>query len=142
MDAVDQYQCASCYSFPITATIEYLYSYKLGKHVKLSEQQLIDCVNEDDKINGCADGDMKKGFEYAKKIGLVSAEDYPYQSFSGNSFKCRKDIIENPNITKYKIDSFTELPKGNCSAIQEKLIQNYTVATMLNAENLGANKVG
>ncbi len=39
----NQYQCGSCYSFPITATIEYLYKKHYNISVKLSEQQLIDC---------------------------------------------------------------------------------------------------
>lgn len=70
--AADQYQCASCYSFPIAATIEFLYQYHLNVTVKLSEQQLIDCSMEDDSIDGCKSGNMTKGFEYAKKVGLVS----------------------------------------------------------------------
>ena len=47
--------CASCYSFPITATIEYLY-WKEGINIKLSEQQIIDCArvkDEDQEKNQC-----------------------------------------------------------------------------------------
>jgi hypothetical protein len=68
----DQGQCASCYSFPIAATIEYQITKKTGKKVKLSEQELIDCSNPDPNANGCAFGNMTRGFEYARDIGLVA----------------------------------------------------------------------
>jgi len=35
--------CASCYSFPVVASIEFQVWKMTGKKVKLSEQQLIDC---------------------------------------------------------------------------------------------------
>ena len=68
--------------------------------------------------------------------GLVSSEDYPYRSFSGKSYKCDKEIIDNPKLTNYKISGFYLLSKGNCTAIQEKLQEGKTVATMINAENI------
>lgn len=71
LDAVDQFRCSSCYSFPIIATAEYLYRTRYNITVKLSEQQLIDCVNEDPTVNGCEGGNIKKGFEYVMKHGLV-----------------------------------------------------------------------
>lgn len=58
----NQYQCGSCYSFPITATIEYLYKKHYNISVKLSEQQLIDCSSEDETVNGCDRGNITKGF--------------------------------------------------------------------------------
>ncbi len=44
---------------------------KTGNKVKLSEQQLIDCSNKDENANGCDDGNMTRGFEYARDTGLV-----------------------------------------------------------------------
>lgn len=86
--------------------------------MKLSEQQLIDCSAEDEAVDGCQEGNITKGFEYAVKVGIVEQENYPYRSRNGHSFPCRKEIIENPNIKKYKIDGFRILPKDNCQAIQ------------------------
>ena len=141
-EAVDQYQCASCYSFPITATVEFLYQKYYNITVKLSEQQLIDCINPDPKVNGCEDGDIKKGFEYVRDHGLVSSENYPYRSISGKSFQCQKSIVDSPDVKKYKISGFQVLPKGNCTAIQEKIVDGYAVAAMINAENMAAAKFG
>lgn len=69
---MDQFQCASCYSFPIAATVEYLYKFYYNITVKLSEQQLIDCAHDDPNANGCDDGNITKGFEYVRDVGLVS----------------------------------------------------------------------
>ena len=73
---------------------------------------------EDDTIDGCSSGNMTKGFEYAMKVGIVSEEDYPYRSKGGHSYPCNKKIVNNPNIKKYKIGGFRQLPYGDCSAIQ------------------------
>ncbi len=79
--------------------------------MKLSEQQLIDCSNDDDLIDGCTDGNITKGFEYVMRVGLVAQEDYPYRSKTGHSFPCRKDVIDNPKVKKYKIGGYRMLPK-------------------------------
>ena len=55
---------------------------------------------------------------------------YPYRSKSGHSFPCRKEIIDNPNVVKYKIDGFNILPK-DCAAIQIELSKGNTVASMI-----------
>jgi len=39
--------------------------------VKLSEQQIIDCSAQDESIDGCESGNITKGFDYAKRVGLV-----------------------------------------------------------------------
>lgn len=82
-DPVDQFECASCYSFPIAATVEYMYKYYYNITVKLSEQQLIDCAHDDQNANGCNDGNITKGFEYVMNTGLVTTEEYPYRSITG-----------------------------------------------------------
>ena len=68
---MNQYACSSCYSFPISALAEALIKLKYNKTIKLSEQELIDCSKNDSKINGCKEGNLTKGFEYAQQIGLV-----------------------------------------------------------------------
>lgn len=133
-DAVNQFSCASCYSFPITATVEYLYKYKYNISVKLSEQQLIDCAHGPEQLNGCEDGNITKGFEYVRDVGLVSTEEYPYRSITGSSFKCDQKTIEKNQ--KYKISGFRKLPPGNCQAIQAELVKGNVVAAMINAGKL------
>lgn len=67
------------------------------------------------------------------KVGLVEQEQYPYRSKNGHSFPCRKEIVDNPNIKKYKIDGFNSLPKENCEAIQYELSKGNVVASMIAA---------
>jgi hypothetical protein len=104
--------------------------------VKLSEQQLIDCSAGDEAIDGCTSGNISKGFEYAKRVGLVEQDSYPYRSKNGHSFPCRQEIIDNPAVKKYKIDGFRVLPKDNCQAIQLELSQGNVVAAMIAAGEL------
>ena len=90
---------------------------------------------ENDLIDGCKDGNITKGFEYAMKVGLVSRKDYPYRSKGGTSFKCRKDIVEDESIKKYKIKGFRALPRDNCEAVQQELAKGNTIAVMMAMEN-------
>lgn len=52
------------------------------------------------------------------KVGLVEQDAYPYRSKNGHSYPCRKEVVEDKNIKKYKIDGFRMLPQGNCVGIQ------------------------
>jgi hypothetical protein len=82
-------------------------------------------------VDGCTSGNITKGFEYAMKVGLVEQDLYPYRSKNGHSYPCRQEIIDNPQITKYKIDGFRTLPKENCQAIQVELSNGNVVAAMI-----------
>lgn len=85
---VNQFRCASCYSFPVAATVEYLYRRQKNLTLKLSEQQLIDCAHLDPYSNGCEDGNISRTFQYVMNVGLVSDEDYHYRSIEGKSYEC------------------------------------------------------
>lgn len=66
-------------------------------------------------------------------VGLVEQDAYPYRSKNGHSYPCRKDVVEDKSIKKYKIDGFRMLPQGNCLAIQYELSKGNTVAAMIAA---------
>lgn len=95
---------------------------------------MIDCAHDNPFANGCDDGNITKGFEYVQKRGLVSTENYPYRSITGQSYKCDKDAIGNART--YKISGFRILPTGNCQAIQSELVKGNVVAAMINAGDL------
>ena len=103
----------------------------------MSEQELIDCSNPDMNANGCQAGNMTRGFEYARDIGLVEEKAYPYRSQSGFSYDCNYQILSDPNIPKYPVKSFRSLPQGNCKAIQYELVTGNAVATMINTGRMG-----
>ena len=69
------------------------------------------------------------------RTGLVSTEEYPYRSITGQSFKCDKETISKAKKV-YKISGFKKLPSGNCQAIQSELVKKHAVAAMINHGDL------
>uniref|UniRef100_A0A670ZRD5 Cathepsin L n=1 Tax=Pseudonaja textilis TaxID=8673 RepID=A0A670ZRD5_PSETE len=72
----DQGNCASCWAFSATGALEGMHFKKTGKLVSLSEQNLIDCSEEN---NGCRGGFMHLAFDTVQKEGGINSEEnYPY----------------------------------------------------------------
>lgn len=66
----------------------------------------------------------------------MEQDHYPYRSKTGHSYPCRKDVIEDEKVKKYKIDGFHQLTVGDCQAIQAELAKGHTVAAMIAAGEL------
>jgi C1A family cysteine protease len=68
----DQGFCGSCWAFGTISNIEGVYALKTGELLKLSEQQLVDC---DENDLGCNGGDPINAFPYIQENGLELEED-------------------------------------------------------------------
>ncbi|KMZ74612.1 Cysteine proteinase, partial [Zostera marina] len=75
-----QGSCGSCWAFATVATVESLTFQKTNQLLNLFAQQLVDC---DDGSYGCYGGYKQKAFEYVRKYGLATSEDYPYKEENG-----------------------------------------------------------
>lgn len=93
-------ECGACWSFAAVALLESHYLIKYKKSISLSEQILIDCVQ-----NGCSDGDFSYALDYVKANG-ISDKNYKYTGKTGTCpvFK-QKSLI--------KVKSAVSIPEGN-----------------------------
>ena len=96
-----QRDCGGCWAFATTAVIESQYMMKYDNNISLSEQQLIDC---DENNLKCEGGNMRKAFLYLQENGLMKSEDYPFINGEG---ECKYD--ENKAVIKVK--EFNFVPK-------------------------------
>lgn len=79
-----QENCGSCWAFATISPIEYIYKYKTGLDIHLSEQYLISCNSHGYSCNG-----GRWDYDDLIKKGVVLFDDYPYYSKDEN---CKKNI--------------------------------------------------
>tara|TARA_B100000424_G_C22943022_1_gene501724 strand:- start:2163 stop:3311 length:1149 start_codon:yes stop_codon:yes gene_type:complete len=129
----NQGSCGSCWAFSSTGVLEANMRLNNYTVTRLSEQELIDCSNEN---YGCDGGLMHLAFDYCiKNKGLTSNELYPYKAVDNNC-KCNNSNNSNKllreigsNITKYK---FT-IPKSKYDLM--KSLQNGPVCIAIDANS-------
>jgi len=97
-----QQNCGACWAFVATGTLEAQYQMKYKEKIVFSEQQLIDCSEENYKCRG---GNMRKAYAYLQDNGLMKEEDYPYINGEG---ECKY----NANKTVIKVTEYSFIPKN------------------------------
>uniref|UniRef100_A0A3Q2D014 Cathepsin L n=1 Tax=Cyprinodon variegatus TaxID=28743 RepID=A0A3Q2D014_CYPVA len=114
----DQGQCASCWAFSATGSLEGQLFRATGRLVSLSEQNLMDCSRSLGN-HGCDGGLAKKAFEYVYTNGGLNSEaSYPYLA------KDNPQCSYNESYNAITIDGYAYIPSGS----EEDLME--AVATM------------
>ena len=91
----NQEQCGGCWAFSSIGAVESAWAIKHNILYDLSEQQLIDCSNEN---HGCEGGSMNLAFEYMKNNSICSNISYPY---TASDNMCQKDCNKLVKIKDY-----------------------------------------
>jgi len=119
----DQKRCGSCWAFSAVGNIEGVYAIKNGSIKTFSEQQLVDCDDED---GGCNGGFMNNAFHYLSTHGgLMTDNDYPYTGTGGT---CKF----NPLGVAVELTTFQDVSK-NEDEIKNTLFENGPLAIAVNA---------
>jgi KDEL-tailed cysteine endopeptidase len=100
----NQGDCGSCWAFSSTGSLEGLYFINNTNLASFSEQNLVDCVTEDD---GCDGGEMTDALTYSAQNGIETEADYPY---TGEDGTCTFDssIAYHPNDGYYAVKTKSE----------------------------------
>lgn len=121
----NQLNCGSCWAFSTIGAYENWYAINYNKLIDFSEQELVDCDNND---NGCNGGLMINGLNYIKNNGICSYEDYIYQAKQNN--------VCNNNCVKYpKINGCYNVPSNDNLLLKEAVLHN-AVSIAIEADNL------
>lgn len=123
-DARDQGECGSCWTFSSVNSLEVGYAKLKNKTIDLSEQQLLDCVYNND--NGCDGGWMSTAFYYlAENNGSVLDADYLY---TGVSAKC--DITK---LGSVKVGNVYQI-RSDLKSIKNAIMEFGSLAVAVDAD--------
>mmetsp|Transcript_18476 Transcript_18476/g.31620 ORF Transcript_18476/g.31620 Transcript_18476/m.31620 type:complete len:245 (-) Transcript_18476:74-808(-) len=116
----NQGNCGSCWAFSAIGAVEGAHFITSGKLLKLSEQQCVDCVEDD---MGCNGGYQEDCFYYLEEDELESEANYPYNGSSGSCF------------TKYdkgevKVLSYNQVPAKSSEQLKAAIVKQPVSVTI------------
>lgn len=107
----DQGNCGCCWVFGSVAAVESAIAIKYGKLIKLSEQELLECVTDPTNLGygGCRGGNENWVYNHLKNVGGVTMN-YNYRYSADDRITCsnsRQKIVES------KVVDYVTLTRGD-----------------------------
>lgn len=100
--------CRSSYTFATTGVLEAQYHRQMGKLIKFSEQNLLDCTGGAYNNSGCSGGSVSESLKFVlDNNGIDTEQSYPYQGIDNNG-KCRSNAVQ----TNFTIKSINRITPG------------------------------
>ena len=105
----NQGSCGACWAFSVTGAVEGAYAIASGTLRSLSEQQLMDC---DQQNSGCHGGNQANAFAYVtQNKGLDTEDEYNYDGGADPCWTAAEKRIA------ASIDSYSAVPKNDEAAL-------------------------
>ncbi len=109
----NQANCGACWAFGAVGALESLHAIKTGSLVEFSEQELLDCTQDEPYYNtACDGGDHQAAFTYVKDNGISTESEYGYEA---KAQKCRK------KSKSFGILGCVQVDEGNSEQLLEAL---------------------
>lgn len=130
----NQGECGSCWAFSTVATLERHYFAMKKVQVDPSQQELVDCSDQD---AGCDGGWPTNTYQYIRSYGIQSAATYPYY---GNQYYCERD--ETKRIwfdSTYSVKEIQFSTTASLNAAAKNIVAGTCVYSSGKFNNLGAS---
>lgn len=125
----NQQMCGSCYAFSATGALEGRHEIATGKLLSLSEQQIVDC-SQDQGNNGCNGGIMDFVFQYVSEKGICAEEGYTYVAEEQETCKAQTCL---PVIPPGEVKGYNDVHPKDTEALMEALAEG-PVAVAIEAD--------
>jgi len=128
----DQGRCGSCWAFAAAATVESMWQIATGQLYELSEQNILDCTPNPLKCGGtggCQGATVELAYDMVKEYGIATEWTYPYISYSGNNFDCKRESA--PAVAH--ISSYTVLPPNELEPLMKAVAEIGPIAVSVDA---------
>jgi len=126
----DQGSCGSCWAFSAIGALEgQEIPIHKSKLESLSAQNLVDCAERErtNQTSGCDGGLPEDAYNYAKRFGLETEQDYPYEGvFKDCRFKKAKSFIRD--------NGGVNLPSGDEEKLKEAVAKYGPISVGIHAD--------